>query len=105
VYGQGKNISMRDWADLILRVGREGGYWGEREIVTTELRRRPGASEVLALRVGYEKLHRETGWEPLTSWEAGVAKTIEWYAENRDRWIGRVDWLSTGRPTVAARTQ
>ena len=25
VYGQGENISMRDWVDLILRVGRGGG--------------------------------------------------------------------------------
>jgi dTDP-D-glucose 4,6-dehydratase len=50
-------------------------------------------------------LHRETGWAPLVSWEEGVAKTIAWYAENRDRWIGRVDWLSTGHPTVAARTR
>jgi dTDP-glucose 4,6-dehydratase len=57
----------------------------------------------MALLVGYEKLHRETGWEPLVSWNEGIAKTIAWYAENRDRWIGRVDWLSTGRPTVAAR--
>jgi dTDP-glucose 4,6-dehydratase len=100
VYGQGKNIAMSEWADLILRVGREEGYWGEREIVTTPLRLRPGASDVMALRVGYEKLHRETGWEPLVSWEDGVSKTIKWYAENRDRWIGRVDWL-TGKPTVA----
>jgi len=105
VYGQGKNIAMSDWAEMILRVGREEGYWGDREIVTTELRKRPGSSEVMALRVGYEKLHRETGWAPLVSWEEGVAKTIAWYAENRDRWIGRVDWLSTGRPTVAARTR
>jgi dTDP-glucose 4,6-dehydratase len=100
VYGQGENISMRDWADLILRVGREQGHWGDREIVTTPLRVRPGSSEVMALRVGYEKLHRETGWQPLVSWEEGVAQTIAWYAENRDRWIGRVDWLNTGKPTV-----
>jgi dTDP-glucose 4,6-dehydratase len=105
VYGQGKNISMRDWADLILRIGREQGYWGDREIVTTQLRARPGASEVMALRVGFEKLNRETGWEPFVSWEDGVAKTIDWYARNRERWIGRVDWLSTGRPTVAAATK
>ena len=103
VYGQGKNIAMKDWADLILKIGRELGHWGEREIVTTPLRLRPGGSEVLALRVGYEKLHRETGWEPLVSWDEGVEKTIAWYAENRNRWIGRVDWLSTGRPTVAPR--
>src|ERR1051326_519927 len=104
VYGQGKNITMRDWADMILKIGREQGYWGDREIVTTPLRVRPGSSEVLALRVGYEKLNRETGWEPLVSWEEGIAQTIAWYAENRKRWIGRVDWLSTGSPTVATRT-
>jgi dTDP-glucose 4,6-dehydratase len=97
VYGQGKNISMRDWADLILRTGREQGYWGEREVVSTPLRLRPGASDVMALRVGYEKLNRETGWEPRVSWEEGVARTIAWYAENRARWIGRVDWLTRSR--------
>jgi dTDP-glucose 4,6-dehydratase len=100
VYGQGRNISMRDWANLVLRIGREQGYWGEREVVTTPMRLRPGASDVMALRVGYEKLHEETGWEPLLSWEEGIARTISWYAENRERWIGRVDWL-TREPTVA----
>jgi dTDP-glucose 4,6-dehydratase len=97
VYGQGKNISMRDWAELILRVGREQGYWESREILSTPERYRPGASEVMALRVGYEKLHRETGWEPRVSWEEGIARTIAWYAKNRERWIGRVDWLAQSR--------
>jgi dTDP-glucose 4,6-dehydratase len=97
VYGQGKNISMRDWAELILRVGREQGYWEAREIVSTAERFRPGASEVMSLRVGYEKLNRETGWEPQVSWEDGVARTIAWFAENRPRWIGRVDWLTQTR--------
>jgi dTDP-glucose 4,6-dehydratase len=97
VYGQGKNISMREWAELILRVGREQGHWDAREIVSTAERFRPGASEVMALRVGYEKLNRETGWEPHVSWEDGVAQTIAWYAENRPRWIGRVDWLTQTR--------
>src|SRR6058998_1405917 len=97
VYGQGKNISMRDWAELILRVGREQGYWEAREVVSTAERYRPGASEVMALRVGYEKLNRETGWEPRVTWEEGVARTIAWYAENRPRWIGRVDWLTPSR--------
>jgi dTDP-glucose 4,6-dehydratase len=102
VYGQGSNISMRDWADMILRVGRELGYWEEREIVSVPGRFRPGASEVMALRVGYEKLNRETNWEPLVSWEDGIARTIAWYAENRDRWIGRVDWLDA-EPAVETR--
>ena len=95
VYGQGENISMRDWTDLILRVGRENGFWGDdREVVIDEGRLRPGATDVMALRVGYDKLNRETGWQPKVSWEEGVLRTIRWYAEHRDRWIGRVDWLA-----------
>jgi dTDP-glucose 4,6-dehydratase len=94
VYGQGENISMADWAALILRVGEEGGYWpAGREVVTTEARYRPGASEVMALRVGHEKLTAETGWKPTVSWEDGVRRTIAWYAANRDGWVGRVDWM------------
>jgi dTDP-glucose 4,6-dehydratase len=98
VYGQGHNISMRDWVDLILRIGEENGYWpGDREVVSTPARFRPGASEVMALRVGHDKLTRETGWMPKVSWEEGVLRTIAWYAENRDRWLGRVDWPVTER--------
>jgi dTDP-glucose 4,6-dehydratase len=98
VYGQGENISMRDWVDLILRVGEEQGFWpGDREVVSTAARFRPGASEVMALRVGHEKLTRETGWVPKVSWEEGILRTIAWYAENRDRWLGRVDWQVTER--------
>jgi dTDP-glucose 4,6-dehydratase len=91
-YGQGRNVSMADWADLILSIGREQGHWGECEIVSIPRRYRPGASDVMALLVGYEKLARETGWQPLVSWEEGISKTISWYAKNRHRWLGRVDW-------------
>jgi dTDP-glucose 4,6-dehydratase len=103
VYGQGRNVSMADWADLIVRTGAEAGYWpADREIVSLTERYRPGASDVMALRVGYEKLNRETGWEPLVSWEEGVLQTIAWYAENRDRWIGRIDWLEVAPTTLPA---
>jgi dTDP-glucose 4,6-dehydratase len=102
VYGQGENIAMRDWSDLILRVGREHGFWGDdRHVVIDERRLRPGVTDVMALRVGYEKLHRETGWEPRVSWEEGVLRTIQWYAANRDRWLGRVDWLTQERTARA----
>ena len=102
VYGQGTNISMGDWVALILRVGEEHGFWpGDREVVTTRARYRPGASEVMALRVGHDKLTEETGWMPKVSWEEGVLQTIRWYANNRERWIGRVDWLPPGAPQVS----
>ena len=91
-YGQGENISMRAWADLILRVGEERGFWNGRRIVSDPSRFRPGRSDVEALRVGYEKLHQETGWKPELSWWDGISRTIGWYAAHRDRWITRVDW-------------
>jgi dTDP-glucose 4,6-dehydratase len=102
VYGQGENISMRDWSGLIVRLGHEHGLWpGDRHVVVDERRLRPGATDVMALRVGYEKLREETGWEPRVSWEEGVLRTIRWYAENRERWIGRVDWLTRqAQPTT-----
>ena len=101
VYGQGENISMRDWADLIIELGIEHGYWPEdRHISSVSERFRPGGSDVLALRVGHEKLTAETGWQPRVSWADGVLHTIRWYAENQERWIGRVDWLPAGAPAL-----
>src|SRR5918997_6905052 len=42
VYGQGKNISMRDWVDLILRIGEEHGFWpGDRQVSISASRGRP----------------------------------------------------------------
>ena len=93
VYGQGENISMRDWSDQILQIGAEHGFWPEdRHVVVDEKRLRPGATDVMALRVGYQKLHDETGWAPKVSWEEGILRTIRWYADNRERWVGRIDW-------------
>jgi dTDP-glucose 4,6-dehydratase len=93
VYGQGENISMHDWCDKILQIGAANGFWpDDRHVVINEKRLRPGVTDVIALRVGYDKLNRETGWEPKVSWDEGVLRTIQWYAENRAKWLGRVDW-------------
>jgi dTDP-glucose 4,6-dehydratase len=98
VYGQGENISMADWTAKILQIGEANGFWGsDRHVVTDESRLRPGATDVMALEVGYEKLAAETGWAPKVSWEEGILRTIDWYAANRDGWIGRVDWLTPER--------
>ena len=94
---------MADWAELILRTGVEHGFWpDDRQIVIDETRLRPGVTDVMALRVGYEKLNRETGWEPQVSWEEGVLHTIQWYAQHHDRWIGRVDWLAPVRAQASS---
>src|SRR5205807_1826951 len=45
VYGQGQNVSMREWAELILRLGEENRFWpSDRRIVSVDERFRPGAS-------------------------------------------------------------
>jgi dTDP-glucose 4,6-dehydratase len=92
VYGYGENISMREWAETILDVGAEHDYWDRPEIVQDEDRFRPGDSDVEELLVGYDKLHEETGWEPQVEWREGIRRTIDWYAGNREKWLGRVDW-------------
>lgn len=92
VYGYGENISMRRWAETILNVGREGGYWDSPDIVQRDDRYRPGDSDVEDLLVGYSKLHEETGWEPRIEWRTGIRRTIDWYSNNKSEWYGRVDW-------------
>lgn len=92
VYGYGENVSMREWANTILDVGSERDFWDSPEIVQDEQRFRPGDSDVEELLVGYEKLNQETGWEPQVDWREGIARTIEWYAANQEKWYGRVDW-------------
>lgn len=94
VYGSGKTISIGDWYNLIIEIGREEGYWKNKKLINRSggKRGRLGKSEVEELRCDYAKLNKLTGWTPKFSWEEGLRKTIKWYAENRDKWIGRVDW-------------
>ncbi len=93
VYGSGRAISIGDWYEKIIQLGKEGGYWGDKSLETdSEGRGRLGRSEVEELRVDFRKLHELTGWKPQYTWEEGLKETIRWYAENRERWITRVDW-------------
>jgi dTDP-glucose 4,6-dehydratase len=48
---------------------------------------RPGHDRRYAL--SSEKLMHETGWEPQTSFEKGLALTVDWYRNNQD-WVQRV---------------
>ena len=104
VYGQGENISMADWAELIIRTGVEQGLWpDDRRIVTVEGRKRPGASDVMALRVGHEKLTRETGWLPKVSWEEGVPSARPLVRREPRALDRRVRLASDGRAQLANR--
>lgn len=91
-YGYGKDISIKEWAELIVRVGKENGFWGNKEILSVKERFRPGTSDITRLKVGYDKLHKLTGWRPQVTWEEGILRTIKWYAEEKDKWFALKDW-------------
>ncbi|XOQ42845.1 MAG: dTDP-glucose 4,6-dehydratase [Clostridium sp.] len=112
VYGEGENV--RDWLyvedhcraiDLILHKGREGevyniGGHNERtnlQVVKTILRElgkpeslirfvadRPGHDRRYA--IDPAKIQKELGWEPTTTFDDGIKKTIEWYLQNKPWW-------------------
>ena len=104
VYGQGENISMRDWVDLILRVGRGGGLLaGRPRDRLGPSRHRPGrergawrcASATRSSRRDRLAAARLVGGRRAARRSAGTPTTAT-------RWIGRVDWLPTGAPLPTA---
>jgi dTDP-glucose 4,6-dehydratase len=114
VYGDG--MQVREWIftedhcraiDLIAQKGKPGEVYnigtGERVSnidVTKQLLSLTGrgldAVEYVADRPGHDrryainstKLRRELGWKPLTSFEEGLHKTVEWYKQNQ-AWVDR----------------
>ncbi len=112
VYGTGENV--RDWLyvkdhcaaiDLIIRKGTEGEIYnigGHNEksnldvvkIILKELGKPESLISYVADRKGHDlryainpdKIHRELGWLPETSFEEGIRKTIKWYLENKEWW-------------------
>lgn len=112
VYGDGKNV--RDWLyvedhcaaiNLILESGRVGevynvGGHNERanlDVVKTILRALGKSEELIDFvpdRLGHDrryaidptKISRELGWLPETKFDEGIARTIDWYLENRSWW-------------------
>jgi dTDP-glucose 4,6-dehydratase len=115
VYGDGRQV--RDWLYVddhcrgilaVLHRGRDGEIYnigGNRSLPNLEVIRqvlaltsksdrlikyvtdRPGHDRRYAL--SSEKLMRETGWRPVMDFEAGLARTIEWYRANA-AWVARV---------------
>jgi dTDP-glucose 4,6-dehydratase len=115
VYGDG--MQVRDWLFVedhcrgileVLRKGREGEIYniggnrslpnldvvhmllaltGKPESLIQYVVDRPGHDRRYAL--SSEKLMRETGWRPVVDFEAGLARTIQWYRDN-SAWVERV---------------
>ena len=112
VYGEGKNV--RDWLyvedhckaiDLILEKGTVGEVYnigghnektnldvvktvlkilGKDESLITFVKDRPGHDMRYA--IDPTKIKNELGWYPETSFDEGIAKTVEWYLTHRDWW-------------------
>lgn len=92
IIGQGKNISIGSWAEMILEVGRRAGFWKKRRLITRGDRFRPGHTDEAELLADTSRLQKLCGWKPTVSWEEGIRRTIRWYAENRASWEGLIDW-------------
>ncbi|HXA52965.1 MAG TPA: dTDP-glucose 4,6-dehydratase [Candidatus Acidoferrum sp.] len=115
VYGDGQQV--RDWLYVddhcrgilaVLRKGRDGEIYniggnrslpnldvvrklleatGQPDSLITYVKDRPGHDRRYAL--SSEKLMSETGWRPVMDFEAGLARTIDWYRTNT-AWLARV---------------
>lgn len=112
VYGKGENV--RDWLyvedhchaiDLIIRNGRVGevyniGGHNERtnlQVVKTvikELGKSEDLIQYVTDRAGHDmryaidptKIKNELGWEPETTFDEGIKRTIKWYLDNKAWW-------------------
>ena len=112
VYGKGENI--RDWlyvedhcaaVDSIIRRGKAGEIYnigghnersnldvvktilrelGEPESLITFVADRPGHDRRYA--IDPEKIRRELGWQPATSFQDGIRATVQWYRDHQDWW-------------------
>lgn len=115
VYGKGENV--RDWLyvedhcvaiDLIIRHGKVGEVYnigGHNEktnlevvkIILKELNKPESLITYVADRLGHDlryaidptKMQQQLNWQPTTTFEEGIKKTIKWYLENQ-KWVKTV---------------
>jgi dTDP-glucose 4,6-dehydratase len=123
VYGKGENV--RDWLyvedhcraiDLILQNGKAGEVYnigGHNEmrnidivkLILKELDKPETLITYVTDRAGHDlryaidpgKIHRELGWQPETTFAAGIKKTIKWYLDNRRWWENIISKMYKGR--------
>ena len=80
VYNIGGN-GERDNLSLVKRICQE---LGKPESLITFVTDRKGHDLRYAIDAG--KLRRELSWQPRTSFDTGLRKTVSWYLENRSWW-------------------
>ena len=76
--GSGLEASVEQVADGVL------GALGKPQSLKTYVPDRPGHDRRYLL--DSTRLRTELGWSPTVEWEAGLADTVAWYAENRWWW-------------------
>lgn len=79
--GTGTEISVGDVANMVIKIiGRPV------RIECEEQRMRPDKSEVQRLIADNKLAKKLLGWEPSTSFETGLARTIDWFRDNVSRY-------------------
>jgi dTDP-glucose 4,6-dehydratase len=76
--GSGVEASIEEIADAVL------GALGKPQSLKTIVPDRPGHDRRYLLDT--TKIRSELGWEPTIEFEAGIAATVEWYAQNEEWW-------------------
>ncbi len=76
-FGSGHEISIGELAQLLMKITGV-----EKEIISQEIRKRPDKSEVNRLWANPEKAKKLLNWEPQSSLEAGLQKTVDWALKN-----------------------
>jgi dTDP-glucose 4,6-dehydratase len=80
-FGTGEEHVVGDVAAQIL-----GLLGRDLQVIATDERRRPPASEVERLLADATKANRELGWSPAVSFETGLERTIEWVSRSLDEY-------------------
>lgn len=75
--GSGQEISIADLANLIISLMNS-----EAILISEDIRKRPGKSEVERLLCDNSKICKLTGWKPEFNLEEGLRKTIEWFTNS-----------------------
>lgn len=83
--GSGEEISIGYLAEMIISLINP-----EAKIVSEDIRKRPGKSEVERLLCDNSLIQKLTGWKPEVSIKEGLIKTIEWFSNKEN--LNRYKW-------------